>query len=146
MCCMISGSLIKLKFSIYSINTLNTKRLNKNIFVFNSLVKNFNTIDANVFSKKNYLIFYFSYNGNFYYNFNKINNLYFINFINFINNFFKNSQKFLIIDSDYKMVTPLYNFSYGLKNIILEKNFFFLKKNFLTLNNFLYFYGLFIKK
>lgn len=122
-------------FTIYS------KKLNFNI------EHNFNFVFRfNNFSKKKYLNFYFYYNKKFYYNFNYLNKFFYNNFINILFNFFKNNNNIIIVDNTYNYILPLYNIMYDKKVLNKEKNFFFLKKKFITLNNWVYCYYCFLNK
>ena len=47
------------------------------------------------------------------------------NFINFFYSLIFNKNKFIILDSDYSHIYPLYKFIYGLNTLQLQKNFFF---------------------
>ena len=69
------------------------------------------------------------------------------NLLNIFSSFCSNSNNnFFFIDKNEKLLLPLYNYIYGLKNIYSNKHFFFIKSFFLTYNNWLYLYSNFIKK
>jgi hypothetical protein len=67
--------------------------------------------------------------------FNKDN--YFLNksFLNFFYSLTFNRNNFIILDSDYSHIYPLYKFIYGLNTLQLYKNFFFLKPIYFTRKN-----------
>lgn len=57
------------------------------------------------------------------------------NFINFFYSLVLNKNNFLILDSDYSSIYPLYKFIYGSNNLELYKNYFFLKPVYFTRKN-----------
>ncbi len=135
--------ILKNKFNIYVYSNIKSNiKYNHNFKYFNfNFIFKFNNI-----SKKKYLNFYFYYNKKFYHNFGYINKLYYNNFINILFIFFNTKNNILIIDEDYNHILPIYNIIYGKKNLNLEKNFFFLKKKYLTFQNWNYSYNNFLNK
>lgn len=70
--------------------------------------------------------------------FNKNNIFLNKNFINFFYYLSFNKGNFIILDSEYSHIYPLYKFIYGLNTLQLYKNFFFLKPVYFTRKNWLY--------
>lgn len=74
--------------------------------------------------------------------FNKNNSYLNKNFLNFFYYLTFNKNNFIILDSDYSHIYPLYKYIHGLNTLQLYKNYFFLKPIYFTRKNWLY---LFIK-
>lgn len=110
----------------------------------------YNKLGLKLFNDKKFIIDnnvkYFLKNKKYYYNYSYTNNLLFNNLINMFSLFCENKHNLLFIDNNEKLLTPLYNYIYGFKNIYVNKDFFFLKKSFLTFNNWLYLYLNFLNK
>ena len=64
--------------------------------------------------------------------FNKNNIFLNKSFINFFYSLTLNKNNFIILDSEYSHVYPLYKFIYGVSTLQLYKNFFFLKPVYFT--------------
>lgn len=89
--------------------------------------KKFNTYFNSFYKrvdKKNYYSSYIHTNKDIY-NFNK-------NFINFFYSLTFNKNKFIILDTDYSYIYPLYKFIYGINTLQLQKYFFFIKPIYFT--------------
>lgn len=68
-----------------------------------------------------------------------INNYYLNkNFLNFFYYLTFNKGNFIVLDTDYSHIYPLYKFIYGLNTLQLYKNYFFLKPIYFTRKNWLY--------
>lgn len=117
---------------------------NSNNYHFNNIYKN------NFLKNKNYFNIKLSiYLNNYVFNFNKnfflsklfINsNIYYMytfnkNFISFFFDFNLKNKNFLVLDSNYSHIYPLYKYIFGLNTLFLYKNFFFLKPIFFTRKN-----------
>lgn len=90
--------------------------------------------------KNKFLYFNIHINYNIYY-------IYFFNknFISFFFDFNLKKKNFLILDSGYSHIYPLYKYIFGLNTLSLYKNFFFLKPVFFTRKNWSYFFFKFCK-
>ena len=123
--------------NFYNKNILNLKLNNINIssktqFTFNLKLTNyFVTFLKNVYrNNKNNNINFIHLNNNLYY-------LYFFNknffsfFFNF--NFYKNN--FLILDTNYSYIYPLYKYVFGVNTLSMYKTFFFIKPIYFTHKN-----------
>jgi len=74
-----------------------------------------------------------NYNFKLMYN---INNYYLNkNFLNFFYYLTFNKGNFIVLDTDYSHIYPLYKFIYGLNTLQLYKNYFFLKPIYFTRKN-----------
>lgn len=67
--------------------------------------------------------------------FNKDNIFINKNFVNFFYSLLFKKKNFIILDSDYSHIYPLYKFIYGVNSLQLYKNFFFLKPIYFTRKN-----------
>lgn len=145
-------------FCLFNNIYFNFNFFNKKFLIFllkndNSLKSNYtNLFKSNNFFYKNNLIiskeinFFFKINNKYYYSFNYLNKYLFKIFFDSISSLLSKNSNFLFLDINNKMYLPLYNYLYGLKNLYSQKNFFFLNKNFLTLNNWFYKYSFFVYK
>lgn len=70
--------------------------------------------------------------------FNKQNFFLNKNFINFFYSLTINKNNFIVLDSEYSHIYPLYKFIYGANTLQLYKNYFFLKPIYFTRKNWLY--------
>jgi hypothetical protein len=146
-------------YFLFNNNNINNKKLLLNKTV-NFSKKNF--------KYKNYFFLYLTKYINFflvkevYYQHNSFinsmrlgNNVYF-SFNTFFLKFFKsfynmfyylvfNNYNYLILDCEYKFVFPLYNYIFEKKDLVIYKDFFFLKPKVFTYKQWLYFYSHFLK-
>lgn len=131
--------------SIYFLNKNTSNIKQKLIFNFTCKNKNINIKFSNYFGnflKKTYFFknvknmffdigydhFYFK---QFYYN---------KNFINFFSSYVFRKNNFLLLDSDYSHIFPLYKFIFGSASLHMHKNFFFLKPIYFTRKSWSYFF------
>ena len=123
----------------------NINSIKNEIKYFYFFINNNSIITSNKFNSRKSINLILNNKNNYIFYFNKFSLFYFKVFSSFLI-FFNRYDNFLFIDLDYKHIIPFYNYNYGLKNVYNNKNYFFLKKSFLTINNWLYFYNEFLKK
>lgn len=129
--------------SFYLLKSLKFKQVDFNYsYSFNSISSFFfinkyfgfhNIVNKNSF---NYL---FKYNKKYYYDFNKLNNIFFKKIFNILSTLFKNGYNALILDHSYKSIVPIYNCIFGIKNLYSNKDFFFIDKKNFTRSGWIYF-------
>lgn len=125
-----------LKKNNYSIKIDINKLSKNNSNVFNIKLINYFNIFFTYFSKNYFWSKFNNYpNNNLHYThiFNK-------NFISFFFSFNIKKNNFLILDSNYSHIFPLYKYIFGLNALILQKNFFFLKPIYFTQKTWSYFF------
>lgn len=73
-------------------------------------------------------------NSRFYY-FNNYNFFFFKKVFNVLIEITKNNYNYLILNSSYKNILPLYNYIFNFNNLLTYKKYFFLNSNFFSFNN-----------
>lgn len=122
---------------------------NKNNFLL-KYIKYFNRLvfqkgESTKFNQLNYYGFNLK-NGNKYYFFSNFNYQFYKKFINLLFKIVTAGFNYLVLSKSYKNITPLYNYVFNFKNLMLYKSFFFFDSKFFSFNNFSYFYNRFYKK
>lgn len=131
------------------VNSNCLKNKNKKIMNSNFLLKYFKYfnkvmwINQDLF-KKDKLIFHSKYKGYNFYVFNKYNYVFFKKLVNLFFDFIKESRNFLILDSNYRSITPIYNYIFNFKNVTLFSKYFFINSIFFTYRNWFFLYKNFI--
>lgn len=134
------------KISFVVLNQININTVHKkNNFFINNLIFNKFYYKLNYIVNNNKNIFKVKKSSNTFYRIYYLNKIKLNIIINLINLVLSNNKNILFLDSDYNKFLPIYNKMYNMKDIYLYKNFFFIKKSSVSLNNFLYFYGSFLK-
>lgn len=144
-----------LKFNFFNFNlnppiklnvSLKKKLLNNNILI--NYFKYFNKIILlhNNSIKNNQLQILYSYKKSNFYFFNNYNFYFFKKIFNLLLELNLNNFNYLILDSSYKNIFPLYNYIFNFNNLLVYKNFFFIKSSFFTYTNWSFFWLNFLKK
>lgn len=136
---------ISSKNNIFS-NIVDKKKINfNNSFSLNHFSKNFLLKYVKYFNKIimfnsklikiNQLSYFYSYKNNKFFFFNKFNYFYVDKVLKLLLQINFNNYNFLILDSNFKNYFPIYNYIYGLNNLLIYKKYFFIKSSFFTYNN-----------
>lgn len=120
----------------------------KNNYLYLKYYKFFNfIIKSNIhFKSFNYVYLNKSYKNFDFYTLNNSNINFIKTYLNLITDLTLSNGKFLILDSSYKSVLPLYNYLFNFKNLYAYKNYFLIDPKGFNYKNWILFYSIFLKK